>query len=272
MFDGRAQPTPAIRLGVTARYDRTETPGELNLDTGILLARQRARRLQLTPSLAYRTTPRTTISTRYDWTSEDLSGWTGGELHAAHLGIAHEWTPRTTFSARYLGRVFSNDPATHQSHTAMVGWTRAMTPSTDFSLEAGPRVRSYGGVTSEVLAALLRRTPRTRLRLDYWRGETIVLGIAGPVQIQSGTTNLSWALRRYLELGTIVGVFKSHTLEETSAVVYHASIVSAWIRQPYIVTLSYGSDIQKGDIRSRVPRRSSSAEASFSYDSRSRRG
>ena len=89
------------------------------------------------------------------------------------------------------------------------------------------------------------------LRLDYWNGETIVLGIAGPVQIQSGATNLSWALRRYLELGTIVGVFKSHTLAETSAVVYHASIVTAWIRQPYIVTLSYGSDMQKGNIRSR---------------------
>jgi hypothetical protein len=251
MFDGRAQPTPAIRLGVTARYDQTQTPGEFNLDTGILLDRQRAQRLQLTPSFAYRRTPRTTISTRYDWTSEDLSGWAGGELHAAHLGVAHEWTPRTTLNARYLGRVFNNDPATYQSHTALVGWRRKMTPATDLSLEAGPRVRSYGAVTSEVLAALLRRTPRTRLRLDYWRGETIVLGIAGPVQIQSGTTNLSWALRRYLELGTIVGIFKSHTLEETSAVVYHASIVSAWIRQPYIVTVSYGSDMQKGDIRSR---------------------
>jgi hypothetical protein len=249
MFDGRAQPTPAIRLGMAARYDRTETPGELNLDTGIMLDRQRARRLQLTPSVAYRTSPRTTFSTRYDWTSEALSGWAGGELHAAHLGVAHEWTPRTTFSGRYLGRVFS-DAATHQSHTALLGWTREMTPNTDLSLEAGPRVRSYGGVTSEVLASLQRRTPRSALRLDYWNGETIVLGIAGPVQIQSGATNLSWALRRYLELGTIVGVFKSHTLAETSAVVYHASIVTAWIRQPYIVTLSYGSDMQKGDIRS----------------------
>ena len=251
MFDGRTQPTPALRLGLMSRYDHTQTPGELNLDTGIMFDRQRARRLQLTPSLAYRTTPRTTISTRYDWTSEHLSGWGGGELHAAHVGVAHEWTPRTTLNARYLGRVFRNAPATHQSHTALVGWAREMTPGTNVSLEAGPRVRSSGGVTSEVLAGLLRRTPRTRLRLDYWRGETIVLGIAGPVQIHSGTTNLSWSLRRYLELGTIVGVFKSATLEETSAVVYHASVVTAWSRQPYIVTLSYGSDMQKGDIRSR---------------------
>jgi hypothetical protein len=251
MFDGRAPPTPAMRLGLTSRYDYTQNPGELNLDTGIMLDRQRARRLQLTPSLAYRTTPRTTISTRYDWTSERLSDWGGGELHAAHFGVAHERTPRTTVNARYLGRVFRNAPATHQSHTALVGWSREMTPGTSLSLEAGPRVRSYGGVTSEVLAGLLRRTPRTRLRLDYWQGETIVLGIAGPVQIQSGTTNLSWALRRYLELGTIVGVFKSRTLEETSAVVYHASIATAWVRQPYIVTISYGSDMQKGDIRSR---------------------
>jgi hypothetical protein len=39
-----------------------------------MLTRQRARRLQVTPSFSYRTDPRTTFSSRYDWTSETLSG------------------------------------------------------------------------------------------------------------------------------------------------------------------------------------------------------
>jgi hypothetical protein len=251
MIDGRVQVSPRVGLGVAARYDRSQTPGDLNFDTGLLLDRQLARRVQLTPSFTYRRNPRTTISSRYDWTSEALSGWPGGELHGAHAGVAHDLTPRTTLSARYVGRLFDGVDRQYVSHATLVGWNRELTPGTNVSLEAGPRVRADRGTTAEVLAALLRRTPRTRIRLDYWRGETIVLGIAGPVEIQSGTTNVSWSLRRYFDVGTQVGVFRSRTVDAMSAVVYHASIVGAWSRQPYIVTVSYGNDLQKGDIRSR---------------------
>jgi hypothetical protein len=89
------------------------------------------------------------------------------------------------------------------------------------------------------------------VRLDYWRGETIVLGIPGPVEIHSGTANVSRTLRKYFDVGTQVGVFNSHTMEDTEAVVYHASLVAAWSRQPYILQVSYGTDLQKGDIRTR---------------------
>jgi hypothetical protein len=250
MVDVRGQASPVLSLGMAARYDRSETPGDLNLDTGLLLDRQRAHRLQLTPSLSYRTDPRTSISTRYDWTSERLSGWPGGDLQAVHLGITREVTPRTTLNARYLGRQFTGEVDAY-SQSVLAGWAREMSPGTNLSVEAGPRVTSDRGVRAEVLAALLKRTTRTRLRLDYWRGETIVLGIPGPVEIHSGTTNLGWTLRRYFDVGTQVGVFSSHTIEDTEAVVYHAALVAAWSRQPYVLSVSYGTDVQKGDIRSR---------------------
>ena len=32
---------------------------------------------------------------------------------------------------------------------------------------------------------------------------------------------------------------------------YHAALVGAWSRQPYHLSVSYGADLQKGDIRSR---------------------
>jgi hypothetical protein len=250
MVDLRAQASPVVGFGVAARYDRSETPGELNLDTGILLGRQEAHRFQLTPSFTYRSDVRTTISTRYEWTNEALSGWSGGDLQALHLGLARDVTPRTTLNARYLGRLFTGDVDTY-SQAVLAGWAREMSPGTNLSVEAGPRLTSRRGVRAEVLAALLRRTPRTRLRLDYWQGETIVLGIPGPVEIHSGTTNVSWTMRRYFDVGTQLGVFNSHTLERTSAVVYHAALVAAWSRQPYVLSVSYGTDLQKGDIRSR---------------------
>jgi hypothetical protein len=250
MVDVRGQASPVLSLGMAARYDRSETPGELNLDSGILLDRQMARRFQLTPSAAYRFDARTAISARYDWTSEELSGWPGGDMQALHAGVSRDVTPRTTINGRALGRLFTGEIAAN-SESVLAGWAREMTPGTNLSVEAGPRFTSHRGVRAEVLAALLRRTPRTRLRLDYWRGETIVLGIPGPVEIHSGTANLSWTLRRFFDVGTQVGVFDSSTLEATSAVVYHAALVASWSRQPYILSVSYGTDVQKGDIRSR---------------------
>ena len=250
MVDVRGQASPMLSLGMAARYDRSETPGELNLDTGVMLARQEAHRLQMTPSLSYRTNARTTVFTRYDWTSERLEGWPGGDLQALHAGLAREVTPRTTLNTRYLGRLFTGEIDTH-SHSVLAGWAREMSPGTNLSLEAGPRVTSDRGLRAEILAAWIRRTPLARVRFDYWRGETIVLGIPGPVEIHSGTANVSRTVRRFFDVGTQVGVFNSHTMEDTEAVVYHAALVAAWSRQPYILQVSYGTDLQKGDIRTR---------------------
>jgi hypothetical protein len=251
MFDGRVRSTPSILLGLGARYDRTETASDLNLQSGILLGRQRATRLQVTPSIAYRTTPRTTLTTHYDWTNEALAGTHGTTLHSARVTFGRQWTPRTTLSASYLGRQFSEEPETYRSHAAMLGVSREVAPGASLSLQAGPRVTSYSGITSEVSAALVRRTPRNRFLIDYWRGETMVLGIVGPVQIHSGSTRMSWSVRRRLELGAHLGVFNSTTLDAREAMVYHASLTSVWTAQPYILAVSYGSDFQRGDIRGR---------------------
>jgi hypothetical protein len=250
MVDVRGQASPVLSLGIAARYDRSQTAGELNFDSGLMLGRQLASRTQVSPSLSYRAEPRTTISGRYDWTSEELSGWSGGDLQALHAGVTREVTPRTSVNARFVGRLFTGALDAH-SQAVLGGWARELAPGANISIEAGPRMTSYHGPRAEVLAALLKRTPRARLRFDYWLGETIVLGIPGPVEIHSGSANASWTLRRYFDVGTQVAVFGSHTLEDTSAVVYHAAVVGAWSRQPYVLSVSYGTDVQKGDIRSR---------------------
>jgi hypothetical protein len=89
------------------------------------------------------------------------------------------------------------------------------------------------------------------LLIDYWHGETIVLGIPGPVQVQSGTTKVTWDVKRNLELGAHVGAFNSRTLENTTALVYHGSVVGAWsLHDLYTLSMTYGADFQRGDIRS----------------------
>jgi hypothetical protein len=252
MFEGRVRSTPTVLLGMAGRYDRTETAGDLNLDTGILLDRQRATRLQATPSLSYRTGVRSTLTAQYDWTNEQLSGTPDSTLHVLRLGMRREVSPRTTWSTSYLGRLFVDAAdETHRSNSVLLGWTRELGPASNVSIQAGPRVTSYGGVTSEMSASLIRRTPRSRFLADYWRGETIVLGILGPVEIHSGSTRFNWAVRRRLELGVNLGVFNSTTIDAREAMVYHGSVTGAWNVQPYIVSVSYGTDLQHGDIRGR---------------------
>jgi hypothetical protein len=250
-FDGRVRSTPSLLLGLGVHYDRTETPADdLNLDNGILLARQRASRLQVTPSINYRFTPKTTFTSQYDWTDEVLSGVIGGQLHAVRLGIARRSSSRTTWNTQYLGRLFIDDvDQRDRSDAVLFGWNREMAPGTNLSVQAGPRYTSRGEMTSEVLAAFLRRTPRARFLVDYWHGETIILGIRGPVEIQSGSMKFGWAVRRGFDLGPAVAVFNSHTLDDREALVYHGSIVAAWMHEPYIFSMSYGTDLQRGDIR-----------------------
>jgi hypothetical protein len=247
MFDGRVRTTPRFTLGMAARYDRTETPGELNLETAVLGDRQRAQRIQLTPSIAVRPTLRTNVTFRYDWTNEKLAADPSTtDMHTARVNFARTW-PRTAFSLGYLGRMFVDRFAEHRSQAALVGISRDLAPGVNFSLHAGPRMTTYRGMTAEVLAALIRRTPRTKALLDYWHGETIILGILGPVEVHSGTAKLTRVVRRDLEIGAAVGLFRSQTLERAEARVLHGSIVGAWS----FADPSYGADFQRGDIRSR---------------------
>lgn len=273
MFDGKFQSTPAFAWGFVGRYDASQTPSELNLETGVILPRQRAQRLQLTPSFSYRTTPRTTITTQYDWRTESLSTWAGGDLHVARVAVARQQTPRTTWSLHYLGRLFVDheglhgpallgipgaafmplpySPGTRWSQAALLGFSHQLTPLTRFSVQAGPRLTSYRGLTSEVLTTLVRRTPRSRFLTDYWHGETIVLGILGPVRTHSATIKWTRTVVRNFDLGVNLGVFRSMTIDRALARVLHTATTGAWhFGDHYILTASYGADFQKGDIRS----------------------
>src|SRR5690606_18617821 len=85
--DTKFRSTPATTLGISARYDRSETPGEIELDTGILGPRQTAERWQVAPNLAYRLGPRTVLTGGYDFTHEREIDTPSGTMHQARLAI-----------------------------------------------------------------------------------------------------------------------------------------------------------------------------------------
>jgi hypothetical protein len=140
--------------------------------------------------------------------------------------------------------------AIERSHAVLLGYNRALGAGTHFHVQGGPRVTSYGRSKPELLANLSRQLRVGKLGLDYWQGETIIMGIRGPVDIRSFSLKSSWALRRNFELGLHAGVFDSKTLHQGRARVFHPEMVASYSPGgPYILAASYGVDFQRGDVR-----------------------
>lgn len=257
--DAAYQVTPNVSLSLVGRYDESDRPGDLVFDTNVLLGRLRARRYQVTPALAVRVRPRATVTAQYDVTKEALGGDMKGDMNIARLGFSYARSPRDSWSVGYLGRTFGNDagmfyPATaERSHALMFGYSRAVSVNTNVNVQAGPRLSSYGNNKPELLANVLREVRAGQYGVDYWQGESIILGIRGPVDIQSVGFKSAWPIRRRLELGVYTGFYRSETLFQGRARVLHPELVVSYMPgSRYIVAASYGVDFQKGDVRSQI--------------------
>ena len=253
-LDTEFRTSPLTSFGVVGRYDRSETPGEIDLDTGILGTRRTAQRWQLSPTLVRRLNPRSVITAGYDLTRENELDTPSGTLHQARVALSREFTSRSAVVGTYLARYFVDPLGESTSHSVLAGWTREMAPHTHLSLYAGPRVSSYqSGVKPEVSASLRRDTNRFDVRADYWHGETIILGIEGPVAVDSGSLRIAWPFRSRWEFGTHLGATDIDTIDFREARVYRSTLLASWTsRGMYSVSASYGVDYQQGDIRRRL--------------------
>lgn len=253
-LDTRFRTSPLTTIGIEGRYDRSETPGDIDLDTGILGTRQTAQRWQLSPTVVRRLSPLSVLTAGYDFTRENELDTPSGTLHQARLSLSREFTSRSAIVGTYLARYFVDPFDRSTSHSVLGGWTREMAPHTHVSLYAGPRLTSYrSGVKPEVSASFRRDTNRIDLRADYWHGETIILGIPGPVAVDSGSLRIAWPYRNRWELGTHLGATDITTLDLREARVYRTTLLGSWNpRGMYSISASYGLDYQDGDIRRRL--------------------
>jgi len=250
-MDLKHRTTAAATLGLGFRYDRTETPGELNLDTGILGERRIAERFEIVPSIAYRSTPRTTINASYSAMTETLVDDIRGTLYVARGGFAHDVDSLNSVTFGYLGRRFVDVVGTYLSNAVLVGWNREVAYGTRFNLAAGPRLTQDRGLQAEIQAGFSRNTDRLRVAVDYWHGEAIILGIHGPVAVDSATAKWTWPLTLRSEIGLHTGITDSTTLADKNVRVYRAIMTGAWTPNggPYTLSASYGAEFQRGLIR-----------------------
>ena len=250
--EARYRTSPLTTLGAAMRYDRTDTPGEINIETGILSDRRQAERWQVTPTYGRRLGTFTTLSAAYDFTSEYLVDGARGTLHVGRLGASRDITSRMNVTAHYVGRYFVDDFGEHWSNGVLFGWSRETGPGARFTISAGPKTTSYDGLVPEVSTTFTRATDSSRLALDYWHGETIVLGVRGPVKVDSGTARFAWPVTRFTEFGIHLGVSDITTIDAREATNYRGTLVGSWTPGGiYSIAATYAVDYQLGDIRRR---------------------
>ena len=248
--------TSMTTLGFVAQYDRTSTPGEINIGTRILSERRQAQRWEVTPNFDHRVRQHTSIAGSYDYISESLVDNGTGRMQTGRLGLSQVLSPRTTVAGWVMARHFA-DPsdATNGSDSVAVvgGWDRQLSPATHFSLQAGPRVSSYRGLQPEINAGIARKTPRLGAALEYYHTETIVLGIRGPVVLNGGSAQVTWPFRPRMEISSLSGVSAIDTLDLHRLTNFHQAFIASWTPGGfYTFNASYGLDFQQGNIRHNV--------------------
>jgi hypothetical protein len=135
----------------------------------------------------------------------------------------------------------------------LAAWSYELASATRISVQAGPRYSTaLRALMPEVAAGFGRRAPGVLgYGVDYWRGESIILGVLGPVEVNGGTARVIVPVRPYLEMGVNGGVFSSQTLSQGRVRVYHAEVGGSWITKGiYTIATAYAADFQRGDVRS----------------------
>ncbi|MGH9220522.1 MAG: hypothetical protein ACRD1W_14540 [Vicinamibacterales bacterium] len=249
MFDAKLRSSTMTTWGVGGRYDRTDTPGEIDFESGVLSDRQYAQRWQVTPSVLRRIGQRGSFAAVYDFTTENLVGEGQQTLHVGRTALSRQLSPRASLSGEYIGRLFDDDFADHHSHAVVMGWTRELRQFTRFTVLAGPKWTSYRGLVPEVSLSLGRDGRTVKTGIDYSHGETIILGVPGPVQVDSGSARLTVVASRRVEFGVRAGASNILTLDERAATIYRGTLLGSWtFAGPFTLTGSYSADYQLGDI------------------------
>ena len=246
------RPTPRLALTAGGELLTTRTPGELNVESGLTLARQRAQRATAQSSLARQFSPLTSGTMEYTWTEDRLARGYKSQTHAAALNTVRRLSPRASVNARYRFHDFtfaSNDIARSAvtSHSVSIGWTHAITRRLRIAMGGGPRVTG-GAFGPELSASVDTALKSLDLSLAYVRTQTTVIGVDGAVDIQNVTATAAWTPRRSLQMRMTPAFFRN-AVAGRQADAYILSIgVTRPISSHLSVDVSYDGSLQRGNL------------------------
>jgi hypothetical protein len=203
------RPTGRVMVGLQGAYQRTQTPGELNLTTGLTSLRTLASRWQAGGQLGW-SGMQTSLTAGFDLAVDSLRDGLDTVSQAMRVRLARRPSARREIYVTYLGerRDFRPGPV-FLSNVATIGLAWRLTSVTTFTMAAGPRVAA-GKLRPDVEATLARRiATRADLSVAYARTQTIAVGVAELIEVDRVTFRAVYRQPDRWEVAFTGGAFRN---------------------------------------------------------------
>jgi hypothetical protein len=239
--------TRSIRLGGAAAFSKTTTPSDLNLATGVSLARGQARRIAWSPSITYRRSPRTRVTAGYAASADRLGHAGAITTRTGTVEIVHHVSRRDSTRIAYAARGFDFGPGgSSRAHAFSAGWTRLVSRRTTWSFSAGPRIGD-GGIAPELAASIAHRRPRSDVVLEFARMQSTVIGVPGAAETTSLSLTGTYGKADAVRVRLTPAVMRTSRAGVTVDV-YRLGAGIAWPIGRVIVEGAYDATRQRGDL------------------------
>ena len=235
LFDLKTSPERAWSLAFDGAFTRTETPGELNLATGVLAGRAAAERVELDSSFTRRLGASASVTPKLAYVRDELSGGASVESRIGSLAFEREVTGRDRLSAGFEARRFDFDTGQEAlARSFTLGWSRQATARTDFTLRAGPRAVE-GSVKPEASASIAHRLKKGSLSCAYTNSLTTIIGQTGIATFESLAVAADLRPFRSLSLYAAPSAVRVKSGQGGSEIrVYLGTIGATWRFSPWV--------------------------------------
>ena len=240
---------PRLTLALDGNYTDTDTPGELNLLTGLAASRVRVQQITFGPSVRYRISARMSAHASFSSTTEKLAGGPKMSSKFQTLGIEQRISPRDSFTADYEQGKYLFDLAgarnTTNTYALRGGWTHALNPTTSVKLQAGPRVTDHS-LSPELSASLTHDWRFSSIAISGLQTQTTAIGTGGTVEARSLQARFTYAPTRSLTAYAAPAVVRT-VFHDLQATVYRIGLGAHYAITPLAgFDVSYSFDSQHG--------------------------
>lgn len=203
---------PNSRLSLTGRagYQRTNTPQDLNVTTGLTGGRQEASRVDASLSFEQVIRARSRLSIGGDYSHDDLSFGADMDLRTARARYLKQMSARTElyFAFRFEQRHY-RPGALITSSLGTVGLTRRVTQNLQLTIEGGPRVTSGEWLPDVTFSATQTLTDRSSFTFGYAHTQDVAVGTVGVLTIDRITSALTLTRLGRWEATAVAGAFRN---------------------------------------------------------------
>lgn len=238
-------PTERLDVAMDASYISTNTPAELTPGSSFGFGRTRARVYTAEPTLAYRLDPVLTTRLGLQYEKDELTGSFDSFARTPSLGLDYATSPRATWKLDYAASDYGFVNRTVTSRVLTAGLDYDLGPETKVAFAAGPR-NTEGQTIAEASATLRHSFEDGSLFLDYARSQTIVFGLAAPVNTRTYQATFDYSPTPYLEFMFIPSVTQDDSNGTTADVYRLGTNLSYKFDRSLIAICTYEYNRQRG--------------------------